>query len=64
MSPIDPALLALLAKLEPMALGFVTLVVKDLAAGKSVGDTAKDLGMTAAEDLAALEDKALKAAGL
>lgn len=64
MTPIDPALLAMLAKLEPIALGAVMLMVRDLDSGKSLQATLVDLGDTAAENLAALEDRALKAAGM
>jgi hypothetical protein len=65
---MNPVLAALLAELEAkgmqVAQGVLVLVAKDLLSGKSIVDTATDLGMTAAEDLAALEDRALKAAGL
>lgn len=65
---MNPILAAALAELEAkgMQLGIavITLAAKDLASGKSVQDTLVDLGDTAAEDLAALEDRALKAAGL
>lgn len=65
---MNPALAALVAELEAkgmqVGIGILTLVAKDLLAGKSVQDTATDLAETAAEDMVALEDKALKAAGL
>lgn len=65
---MNPALAALVAELEAkgmqVAVGALVLIAKDLLAGKSVLDTATDLAETAAEDMVALEDKALKAAGL
>ena len=65
---MNPALAALVAQLEAkgmsVAVGILVLVAKDLVAGKSITDTLTDVAETAAEDVVALEDSALKAAGL
>jgi hypothetical protein len=65
---MNPVLLSLVAELEAkgmqVAVGALTLLAQDLLSGKSLVDTLVDLGDTAAEDVVALEDKALKAAGL
>ena len=65
---MNPVLAAALAELEAkgmqLAIAVITLAAKDLASGKSVTDTLVDLGDTAVEDIAVLEDRALKAAGL
>ena len=65
---MNPVLAALVAELEAkgmqVAEGALILLAKDLLTGKSLPDTLTDLAETAAEDIAALEDKALKAAGL
>lgn len=65
---MNPILASLVAELEAkgmqVAVGALTLLAKDLLAGKSLPDTLTDLAETAADDMVALEDKALKAAGL
>ena len=65
---MNPALAAAfnlaLSKLTDATVAVLLLAAKDLAAGKSLPDTLTDLAETAAEDAVALEDKALKAAGL
>lgn len=65
---MNPALAALVAELEAkgmqVAIGVLILAAKDFASGKSLPDTLVDLADTAVEEVVALEDKALKAAGL
>jgi hypothetical protein len=58
------ALNEVLAKLSDATVAVLLLAAKDLAAGKSVLDTCTDIAETAAEDMVALENQALKAAGL
>ena len=65
---MNPILASLVAELEAkgmqVAVGALTLLAKDLLAGKSLPDTLTDLAETAIDDMVALEHKALKAAGL